>query len=286
MTASGLPLLVAQDIMVRRGARAVVRDLSLTVSPGELVALVGPNGAGKSTLLSTLCGDRVPDAGTVRLGDPILHRLPPAERARRRAVLPQQAALSFDLPVLDVVQMGRTPFGDSPARSAVIAREALAAVELEPMAGRGYLQLSGGERQRVQFARFLAQTWPDAESATVGLLDEPVANLDPRQQHRSLAVLRSLASTGRALVVVLHDLALASLYADRVVVLRDGQVLADAAPDCGLTCDVLESAFDTRFSERHGDGGRPVLLPCARQDALQCAACSRGRERVGAAGPL
>lgn len=266
-------MLMARDVVVRRGARTVLHRLSLEAAPGELVVLIGPNGAGKSTLLSTLTGDRMPDEGAVHLGAPALHRLSPMDRARRRAVLPQHAALNFDLSVHDIVQMGRSPFNERRSVSEAIAWQALAAVELEPLADRGYLQLSGGERQRVQFARFLAQTWPDADSASVGLLDEPVASLDPRQQHRTLSVLRSLTRAGRTVVVVLHDLTLASMYADRVVVMRDGRILGDTTPTRGLTCDVLEAAFDTRFNVHQRDGERPVLLPCAREDALQCRAC-------------
>lgn len=267
------PALAAERVTVQRGARTILREVSLEVAAGQVVALIGPNGAGKSTLLSTLSAEREPHTGAVFVGEDRLHALTPADRARRRAVLPQHAALSFDLPVLDVVSMGRTPFTERSRVSREIAAEALEAVELRSAAKRGYLQLSGGERQRVQLARFLAHTWPDATSARVGLLDEPVASLDPRQQHRSMAVLRSLAASGCAIVIVLHDLVLASMYADRVVVMRDGAILANGTPASELSCEVLEAAFDTRFSLRVDDSGQPVVLPCLRQDALRCVGC-------------
>lgn len=270
------PVLEAHKVSIRRSARVVVDCVSLQVRAGEMVALIGPNGAGKSTLLSALSGDRIPSAGGIRLGDRSLLDLSAVERAQARAVLPQQASLSFDLGVAEVVEMGRTPFRESRAVSRAIAREALDAVELGHAADRGYLQLSGGERQRVQLARFLAHTWPDAQGATVGLLDEPVASLDPRQQHRAMAVLRSLASAGRALVVVLHDLTLASMYADRVVVLRDGAILSDGSAKGPVFCSVLEAAFDTRFFVRSEDGDQQLVLPCRRADTLPCAACVGG----------
>ena len=264
--AHGASALAAHKVTVRRGARAVLDTVSLSAHAGKLTVLLGPNGAGKSTLLSVLSGDENPAAGHTTLNGASLHTLSPRARAQHRAVLPQHASLSFDLPVLDVVQMGRTPFGERVATSREIARAALDAVELDATHASSYLRLSGGERQRVQLARFLAQTWPDAPAARVGLLDEPVSSLDPRQQHRTMSVLKSLTRVGCTVVVVLHDLVLASLYADRVVVLREGRVLSHDTPERALSCTVLEAAFDTRFSVRRDSEGLPVVLPCARDD--------------------
>jgi iron complex transport system ATP-binding protein len=183
-------------------------------------------------------------------------------------MLPQHASLAFDLPALEVVRLGRAPFGDRAADAERIAVCALDAVELGHAAAGSYLALSGGERQRVQFARLLAQAWPEAPAcAATCLLDEPVANLDPRQQHRVLALLRALARHERAVVVVLHDLTLAATYADRVVVMREGRVLADGAPAAVCTPGVLGAAFDVDFAVLQGDDGHPIIAPRAAPGA-------------------
>jgi iron complex transport system ATP-binding protein len=255
------PALEARAVSVQRGRRFVLDSVHLALAAGELTAIVGPNGAGKSTLLSVLSGDEVPAHGEVRMGPVPLHSLSPLARAQRRAMLPQHASLAFDLPVIDVVRMGRTPFGDREPAATRIADAALAAVELASRRERSYLQLSGGEQQRVQLARFLAQLWPNEAAAEVGLLDEPVASLDPRQQQRTMSLLRHLSRSGRAVAVILHDLVLASRYADRVVVVRDGCILAADHPTRALTSRVLEAAFDTPFEIGYDADGRPVPLP-------------------------
>lgn len=249
-------------LRVRLGARDVVCGVNLALHAGSLVALLGPNGAGKSSTLAALAGDLPASGGRVSLDGRALDAWSATERAQRRAVLPQHASLAFDLPVLDVVCLGRAPFGDGRAEAEAIATDALELVELGHKTASSYLALSGGERQRVQVARLLAQAWPTAEArAHTCLLDEPVASLDPRQQHRVLGALRTLADGGAAVVVVLHDVTLAAAYADRLIVMRDGEVLADGTPNAVCCADVLEAAFDTGFSVHRGDDGRPVIAP-------------------------
>jgi iron complex transport system ATP-binding protein len=253
-----------EALRVRLGARDVVCGVDLALHAGSLVALLGPNGAGKSSTLAALAGDLRASGGRVCLEGRTLDAWSATERAQRRAVLPQHAALAFDLPVLDVVCLGRAPFGDGRAAAEAIATEALELVELGHKTASSYLALSGGERQRVQVARLLAQAWPGAvDRAHTCLLDEPVASLDPRQQHRVLGALRTLADGGTAVVVVLHDVTLAAAYADRLVVMREGRVLADGAPGEVCCAEVLEAAFDTGFAVHRGDDGRPVVAPRA-----------------------
>jgi iron complex transport system ATP-binding protein len=258
------PPLRAEQLRVRLGAREVVCGVDLDVHAGSLVALLGPNGAGKSSTLSALAGDLPASGGRVHLDARTLQAWSAGERARRRAVLPQHAALAFDLPVLDVVCLGRAPFGDGRTEAETIAIEALELVELGHKTAASYLALSGGERQRVQVARLLAQAWPAAsERARTCLLDEPVASLDPRQQHRVLSALRTLANEGVAVVVVLHDVTLAAAYADRLVMMRDGRVLADGAPRDVCCAAVLEATYDTEFAVHVGADGRPIVSPRA-----------------------
>jgi iron complex transport system ATP-binding protein len=259
VTAPRSPL-CGERLHVRLGARDVLRGVDLTLAPGSLVALLGPNGAGKSTTLGALAGDLPLTAGTVRLDGRALNEWSPGERAARRAVLPQHATLSFDLPVLDVVMLGRAPFGDAHADAEMIAVDALELMELGHKTAASYLALSGGERQRVQVARLLAQAWPRAAArAHTCLLDEPVASLDPRQQHRVLGALRTLADEGTAVVTVLHDVTLAAAYADRLVIMRDGGIVADGPPSAVCTAEVLEAAFETAFHVHRDADGLPIV---------------------------
>ncbi|TIC84555.1 heme ABC transporter ATP-binding protein [Nocardioides sp. GY 10127] len=250
----------ARGVHVRLGGRPVLRDVDLAVGPGELVALVGPNGAGKSTLLSVLAGDLTPDAGQVLLGGEPLHRLPARRLARRRSVLPQSQRLAFSFPAEEVVRMGRSPWWRTPHeqdddRAVAVA---LAAADVRHLAVRAYPRLSGGERARTDLARVLAQ------DTGVVLLDEPTAALDLRHQQSVLATARRLADAGGVVVVVLHDLGLAGAWADRVVVLRDGEVRADGAPSDVLVPALVEEVYGLPVAVVEV-GGRPVVVPVRRQ---------------------
>ncbi|OZI48169.1 heme ABC transporter ATP-binding protein [Bordetella genomosp. 5] len=237
-------MLQAQGLTLMRGGRQVVADVSLQVAPGRLVGLLGANGAGKSTLLAALAGELSLRAGTVRCNGDVLAGLTPAAQARRRAVLPQQPGLSFDLGVDDVVAMGAYPFPElSPAAVRRASEAALALAGVAHLAGRRYLSLSGGEQQRVQFARVLLQCRA-ASGPRYLLLDEPTASLDPRHQLDLLAVARDLAHAGdTGVLVILHDLNLAARWCDELVLLAEGRVAAAGAPAAVLTAAHLRTAY-------------------------------------------
>jgi iron complex transport system ATP-binding protein len=167
-------MLAARRVSVRAGGATLLDGVSLAVRPGEILCVIGPNGAGKSTLLKVLCGDLGAAAGEVRMNGRPLRDWSLRERAKTRAVLPQETALGFPLPVFEVVLMGRSPHlrGVESAHDRDIAREALRLVEADHLARRAYTTLSGGERQRVQLARVLAQIWEagDARSTRYLLL--------------------------------------------------------------------------------------------------------------------
>ncbi len=235
-------------LTVRRGPRAILDRVDLEVTPGTLTVLVGPSGAGKSTLLRVLAGDLKPSAGTVSLDGKALAGYDPVALARRRAVLLQDATLTAAFGVLEVVRLGRTPYGDerSPAAE-TIARRMLVAVGLAGLEQRSYPTLSGGERQRVQLARVLAQLErPDDAAPGYLFLDEPTSNLDLGHQQRVLGLGRAAARAGAGVLVVLHDLSLAAHFADRVVLLCDGRVFAEGAPARVLTVAHLDVAFGCR----------------------------------------
>ena len=245
-------------VTARLGAREVLHGVDLTVTAGEVVALVGPNGAGKSTLVSLLAGDLAPAAGAVELCGRPLAGWSPAEQAMRRAVLPQQHLLSFPFRVAEVVAMGRAPWAGTPAEvdddEAVAA--AMADADVTALAGRPFPALSGGERARVALARVLAQR------AGLLLLDEPTAALDLHHQEAVVRVVRRRAAAGDAVVVVLHDLALAAAYADRVVVLAAGRVAATGPPAEVLTAGLLSEVWQHEIEVLpHPRTGAPIVLP-------------------------
>ncbi|MFO7173002.1 MAG: heme ABC transporter ATP-binding protein [Bacillota bacterium] len=257
--------LVAQGLAVDLGGRPVLRGVSFRLVPGEVVALVGPNGAGKSTLLRCLSGTLRPGAGEVRLGGVPVHRLPPAHRARRIAVVAQELPGGFDFPVAEVVAMGRYPYlgrwrREGPGDRAAVAA-AMAATGVEHLAERPFTALSGGERQRVAIARALAQEpeWL--------LLDEPANHLDLHHQGELFDLLVRLSQErGLGVVAVLHDLNLAALYSRRILMLHEGRLLADGPPAAVLTPRLLREVYGDRLAVgRHPALDRPLvaLLPGA-----------------------
>jgi len=234
------PVLSARDLGVSYGARAVLRAVSAEVAAGELVAVVGPNGAGKTTLLRALAGLITAAAGEVRAFGADPARTPRRVLARRLAYLPQRYELAFPFTVGEVVLMGRYAHrrfgleGDADLRAARAAMERCDVVDLET---RRFDELSGGEQRRALLAQALCQ---EAEAL---LLDEPTAALDPAHALALLTALRAECQRGAAAVVVTHDLSLAVRWADRVVVLHGGAVVAAGAPAAVLSSEAAARAF-------------------------------------------
>ncbi|GAA0386413.1 heme ABC transporter ATP-binding protein [Micromonospora gifhornensis] len=243
---------------IRRDARPILSDVSLTVRAGELLALVGPNGAGKSTLLAAICGDLAPAAGTIEFAGRPLTRWAPVELARLRAMLPQRATMSFPFTVAEVVAMGRAPWAGTrlAAEDDDAVAEALRLTGMQTFAGRVFSALSGGEQARVALARVLAQRTP------MLLLDEPTAALDLHHQELVLRLARDRAQQGGSVVIVLHDLGLAAAYADRIALLAGGRLVADGPPDAVLTADRLSEVYQHEVEVLpHPHTGVPLVLP-------------------------
>ncbi|MEA2640023.1 MAG: cobalamin transport system ATP-binding protein, partial [Chloroflexota bacterium] len=223
------PAIRAERLSFVVGGARVVADVSLDVRAGEVLGVIGPNGAGKSTLLRLLAALLRPTAGAVLLDGAPAHSLPRRAIAQRIAVVTQQATIDFDLTALELVLMGRHPhlgrFQMEGRTDVGIAREALATVGAAAFADRTVVSLSGGERQLVTIARALAQ-----QPQTL-ILDEPTASLDIVHQLRIADLLWRLAHVrGLAVVVALHDLALAARAADRLALLSGGRLVAEGAP--------------------------------------------------------
>lgn len=232
--------LSASHVSVWIGQREIVRDASLSLNAGELVAMAGPNGAGKTTLMRALAG-LIPARGTIALADKPLGSLSPRERARAVSYLPQGHVFHWPISVEAVVLLGRAPHGDAfsaatPDDRTAVA-QAMAVTETEAFAQRAVTALSGGEKARVALARALATQAP------VLLADEPTAALDPRHQLTVMAMLRRAADSGGAILAIMHDLTLAARFADRVVVMDRGVIVADAAPAVALSPELLDAVF-------------------------------------------
>ncbi|MGW2091402.1 heme ABC transporter ATP-binding protein [Promicromonospora sukumoe] len=257
------PLLTLTGVRVTAGDAVLLDGVDLDVRPGEVLVVVGPNGAGKSTLVSVLAGDRTPDGGEAAWTGTPLGAVRTAELARLRAVLLQENQVSFPFRVIDVVRMGRAPWQSSgkqasstPADDDDVVARALAAADVVGLAERRFPTLSGGEKARTSFARLLAQ------DTTLLLLDEPTAALDVRHTEHVLRHARRHASEGGAVVVVLHDLALAAAWADRVLVLDGGRVAAVGAPAEVLTADLLSRVYEHPVDVvRHPVTGGLLVLP-------------------------
>lgn len=257
-TPAGGVTLRSVRIDVELGGRTVLHQVSVEVRAGEVLVLVGPNGAGKSTLLAALAGDQSVRTGSIELDGRELRVWSPLQMAQRRAVLPQQHTVGFSFTARQVVGMGRFPWARTPEAvdDDAAVRSAMTVCDVEAFADRPFVALSGGERARVALARILAQN-----TQTV-LLDEPTAALDLGHQEAIMQLARSRAGQGTAVVVVLHDLALAAAYADRIVVLEDGRIAADGPP-----AEVLSEALLTRvYSHRvevltHPVSGAILVLP-------------------------
>ena len=234
--------LQATAVSVRLGGRAVLDDVTLALQPGEVTAVLGPNGAGKSTLLTCLAGLRRPDAGEVLLAGQPIAAIAAAARARRMSVLPQSQEIAWPVDVETLVSLGRIPhrgglgggLGEDDHR---IVAAALDEVGMTPFAKRIATTLSGGERGRVLLARALA-----GEPEWL-LADEPLTGLDPAHQFDACDLFRRTARGGVGVVLTLHDLALASRVADRIIVLSMGRVAADGAPGEVLTAELLADVY-------------------------------------------
>ena len=258
---SQIAALECRSLGVTRGARTVLRDISLSIRADEAIALIGPNGAGKSTLLLALMG-LVPRAGgDIRLLGRDLQSVAPRDRAALAAYVPQFLDVVPDCSVFDVVAGGRFrhvgPLHPLAATDREAIRTAMHLCGVDAFADRSLRKLSGGERQKTLLAAALAQ------DAQMLFLDEPASSLDPPHQSELVQLLRDWRSRGRGFVMVSHDMRLPALLADRVIGLRDGRIAADGPAPEVLQPAPLMQIFGGAFSTFIGPDGERVALPQA-----------------------
>jgi len=246
---------VAENLIWGVKRRTIVANVSLTVGPGETLGLIGPNGSGKSSLLRLLAGLRSPLSGRVEINGQDIAQVSRKALSRQVAFVQQSAATDTNVTVADVVRLGRTPHrsalaGWSEGDEAAVNR-ALDRVDMASRRKQAWQTLSGGERQRVHIARALAQ------SPQVMFLDEPTNHLDIHHQIEILRMVRDLDVTS---VIALHDLNLAAMFCDRIVVLEAGTLRASGTPEEVLTQDTLRKVFRvTAHVSGASANGRPHI---------------------------
>ncbi|MDH7514547.1 MAG: ABC transporter ATP-binding protein [Bacteroidota bacterium] len=246
-------------------ATPVLRDVSLHVKRGDFTCVIGPNGAGKTTLLRIITGYLKPRTGDVSLFGRSPRGMRERERALLAALVPQTERYTFPLSVRAMVQLGRYPhsagLGFETSKDREKVNEAMRLAGVEAFAGRLVSSLSGGEQHRVSIARALAQDTP------LILLDEPNAHLDIRHQVRLFELLRALHRNERKTIIcVTHDLNLASTFADLIVLLDNGAIVACGTPTCVLRRETLSRHFGVDVRIIPCDSDRPIVVPMPTEE--------------------
>jgi iron complex transport system ATP-binding protein len=256
------PALACRGLCFGYRAKPLLRDVSLDIPRGGLFCIAGPNGAGKSTLLRLLSGALRAESGSVLLDGADIAAIPPSQRARRIALVPQTEMPAFPYSVRAMVLFGRHPwlsgFGLERAEDFAVVDEALRLLGIGHLAQRSVTELSGGEYHRVSIARALAQATP------VLLLDEPNAHLDLRAQHELFRVLDALhRARGRTVVCVTHDLDLAARYADSIALFAEGRLLALGPPREVITADSIRACYGVEAGVVVLPDGAPHVVPAS-----------------------
>ncbi|KKC25131.1 ABC transporter ATP-binding protein [Sphingomonas sp. SRS2] len=243
------------------GGRMVLHGIDARIEPGKLIGVIGPNGAGKSTLARAITGLIRPTAGEVLLDRTSVSSLTRTALARRIAYLPQGQTVHWPLTAERLVALGRlphlAPFSALSADDLAAIDRSMKRCEVNDLRGRITTELSGGERARVLIARALAVQAPAL------IVDEPLAALDPGHQLQIMDLLREEARAGALVIAVLHDLAMATRFCDRLLLIHEGRVVADGAPSEVLTAENLHHCYDIRAWTGSIED-QPVVLPLAR----------------------
>ena len=244
-----------KSVSLKLDNRQILKDVSLEINEGEIVSVIGPNGAGKSTLLNVLTGDISPDSGDIIYDNKQLNKISIQERAFTRSVMSQMQTLVFNFNVKDVIEMGWLQRGNSDFSSNFsMAFEAVTTeCNVHNLVHRKFNSLSGGEQRRVHFARTLLQLWRPSQSNDPRylLLDEPTANLDLSSEMLLMNILKARASSKIGILIILHDLNLASHFADKIAIMKDGEIKAFGKPEEIMTDDFLTSIYEVPIKVKY-----------------------------------
>ena len=244
-----------ESINLKLDNRQILKDVSLEINEGEIVSVIGPNGAGKSTLLNVLTGDINPDSGEISYDNKQLKQISIQERAFTRSVMSQMQTLVFNFSVKDVIEMGWLQRGNSDFSNnfSMAFENVTKECNVHNLIHRKFNSLSGGEQRRVHFARTLLQLWRPSESNDPRylLLDEPTANLDLSSEMLLMNILKKRASLNVGILVILHDLNLASHFADKIAIIKDGEIMAFGEPEKIMEDAFLTSIYDVPIKVKH-----------------------------------
>ena len=244
-----------ESVSLKLDNRQILKDVSLEINEGEIVSVIGPNGAGKSTLLNVLTGDINPDSGEISYDNKQLKQISIQERAFTRSVMSQMQTLVFNFNVKDVIEMGWLQRGNSDFSNnfSMAFENVTKECNVHNLIHRKFNSLSGGEQRRVHFARTLLQLWRPSESNDPRylLLDEPTANLDLSSEMLLMNILKKRASLNVGILVILHDLNLASHFADKIAIIKDGEIMAFGEPEKIMEDAFLTSIYDVPIKVKH-----------------------------------
>ncbi|WP_299008057.1 heme ABC transporter ATP-binding protein [uncultured Shewanella sp.] len=228
-------MLSISKLTLKVNQKTILNNINFNASAGKVIGIIGPNGAGKSSLLKAISQDLVINKGKIHFYHQELIQWPKQKLATLLGVLPQESSLSFPFKVLDVVEMGLYPLSISRQQGQIVIDDLLEKLAISHLKNRPYPSLSGGEKQRVHLARVLTQL-SQAQKPPLLLLDEPTSALDLAQQHKVLGLVQSLAKQSQYTVItVLHDLNLASRYADELLIMKQGEIVQKGSPEQCLT---------------------------------------------------
>lgn len=231
--------ITAENIKMKIGDNEILKGVSIDSKNREFVGIIGPNGSGKSTLLKSIYRILKPNDGCIKLDDMDISKMSIKESAKKMAVVSQHNYYNFDFTVKEVVSMGRSPHKKNLERDNIedfkIVKESLQKVGMSEFSNRSFSTLSGGEQQRVILARALAQKTPCL------ILDEPTNHLDIKYQLSLLNIVKSLDLT---VISAIHDLNIASMYCDRLFVMKDGQIVASGTPQDILTKELIKEIYE------------------------------------------
>jgi len=240
-------MLSAKNITYKVGGKTLLDNISVDFEEGNLNLIIGPNGAGKSTLIKIICSQIKPESGAVHYAGKNIAATSLSELAQIRSVLSQNIELAFPLTVKEVVMMGRYPHYDGKPgqKDEAACQEAMDFFDVSAMADRNYMTLSGGEKQRVHFARVIAQIWcPVTGSNRYLILDEPLTFLDVHYQFDFMHKITTLLKSKDIVVIgVVHDLNLAARFADKIILLNNGKLLASGNKNEVLTKENITTAY-------------------------------------------